>query len=228
MPEPVEGRTRTAAFFAGLALSFIGFIAIAVLALAKPAQWLVPAVLLGGALYFRQKAEEGLWGFDTKRTSNIGWWTGGFAAFFALAAGAAPPPNSSTSTAGTVASVEKADSAKAAVQKEQELAAAQRERMRNEPEQFVELQDIKWSKDFSVMEISVTIKNNSEFTLKDFVIDCEHSGPSGTVMDSNRREIFEIVEAGKSKRIRQFNMGFINSQAVSTACVITRAKLVEG
>jgi hypothetical protein len=227
MSEATEGRSRTTAFFAGVGVSFAGFIVIAILSTIKPTQWLVPVALLGGAYFYRHKATNGLWGFDTKRTSNIGWWTGGLAAFFALAGSATPPPKSAADTASETASVAKADPAKVKEEKLKEEAEAKRERMREEPEQFVELQNINWSKDFSIMELSVTIKNNSEYTLKDFVIDCEHSGPSGTVMDSNRREIFEIVEAGKSKRIRNFNMGFINSQSTSTACIIKRAKLVE-
>jgi hypothetical protein len=221
MTELVEGRSRTIAIFAGIGISFAGFIAIALLSTLKPAQWIVPLSLLGGAYYYRQKATDGIWGFSTRRTSNIGWWTGGFAAFFALAGGATP----STSEKQAIPA---RTSAQAIAAKVTEDAEAKRAEMRDEPEKFVDLENMKWSKDFSMMELSVTIKNNSEFALKDFAIDCEHSGPSGTVMDSNRREIFEIVEAGKSKRIKNFNMGFINSQAVSTACVITRAKIIEG
>lgn len=231
MTEEIAGRSRSAAIVAGIVLSFIAFIAVAILSTIKPAQWLVPVALLGGAYYYRKKSTEGLWRFTPRRTSNIGWWAGGFAVFFALAGGATPPPNGGKSQPDTVASnpaQTAADKAKADKEKSAAEAEAKREEMRDEPEKFVELENIKWSQDFSIMELSVTIKNNSEFALKDFVIDCEHSGPSGTVMDSNRREIFELVEAGKSKRINKFNMGFISSQAVSTACMVKRAKLAEG
>lgn len=221
MTEQVQGRSRTVAIFAGIGISFAGFIAIALLSMLKPAQWIVPLALLGSAFYYRQKAIDGIWGFTARRTSNIGWWTGGFTAFFALAGGAAP----STSQKQAMSAENNPEAIAAKITED---AEAKRAEMRDEPEKFVDLENIKWSKDFSMMEVSVTIKNNSEFALKDFVIDCEHSGPSGTVMDSNRREIFELIEAGKSKRIKNFNMGFINSQAASTACVITRAKIVEG
>jgi hypothetical protein len=231
MTPQIEGRSRTAAIFVGIGISVVGFILIALLSIAKPAQWLVPLAMLGGAYYYRTKSLEGLWGFTPRRISNIGWWTSGFAIFFALAGSATPPPTNEKVHAEVVAANPAEAAANAAnVAKEKATAdvEAKREEMRDEPEKFVELENIKWSQDFSMMELSVTIKNNSEFALKDFIINCEHSGPSGTVMDSNRRKIYELIEAGKSKRINKFNMGFINSQAVSTACIVQRATIVEG
>lgn len=215
----VDGRSRMAAFFTGIAISCASFIVIAVLSLASPVQWVVPIGFFLAAWYYRQKAPAGLWGFESRRTSNIGWWVGGFAAFFALAGSMPTQPAVKEEIPAATAAL-----AVSATDKTKEEADAKRERMREHPEEFVELQDINWSADFSIMELSVTLKNNSEFALKDFVIECEHSAPSGTVIDRNRREIFEVVEAGKSKRIRNFNMGFIHSQAKSTACLITRAK----
>ncbi len=231
MSEQVEGRSRTAAIFAGIGISFVGFILIALLSTAKPSQWLVPLAMLGGAYYYRTKSLKGLWGFTPRRTSNIGWWTGGFAVFFALAGSATPPPaneNVHAEVAAANPAEAIANDVKAARQKAAADTEAKREEMRDEPEKFVELENVKWSQNFSIMELSVTIKNNSEFALKDFVIDCEHSAPSGTVIDSNRRKIYELIEAGKSKRINKFNMGFIDSQAVSTACIVKRATIVEG
>lgn len=220
MAGDVAGRSRMAAFFTGVALGVASFIVIAVLSPASPMQWVVPIGFFIAAWHYRQKAPEGLWGFQSRRTSNIGWWVGGFSAFFALAGSMPTQP-----TVGVESPIEAETSTESVTDKGKEDADAKRERMREYPEEFVELQDINWSADFSIMELSVTLKNNSEFALKDFVIECEHSAPSGTVIDRNRREIFEVVEAGESKRIRNFNMGFIHSQAKSTACLITRAKL---
>jgi hypothetical protein len=233
--EPIEGRSRLAAALVGVGIGFASFIVIAILSSISPTQWLVPIGIIGTAVYFRQKANTGLWGFNVRRTSNIGFWVGGFALFFALVGSA---PQSSTDDISPASSSNVADSQqpdnglaaaearRIAAEQAKKREAENKERMRNEPEKFVELENIDWSMDFSIMELSVTIKNNAEIALKDFVIDCEHSAASGTVIDSNRREIFEVVEAGKSKRITKFNMGFINSQAVSTACVVTRAKVV--
>lgn len=220
MSGQIVARSRTAAFFTGIALCFASFIVIAILSLASPLQWAIPVSLIVGSWYYRQKAADGLWGFTSRRTSNIGWWVSGFTVFFSLAGSmpTQPSTDAKSQTDATTANDKIGNKAK-------EDADAMHERMREYPEEFVELQDLNWSADFSIMELSLTLKNNSEFALKDFVIECEHSAPSGTVIDRNRREIFEVVEAGKSKRILNFNMGFIHSQAKSTACSITRAKL---
>lgn len=73
----------------------------------------------------------------------------------------------------------------------------------------------------SVMEADFTIKNNSKYTIKDIEIKCTHAAPSGTVIDSNTRVIYETVEPGKTKKIRKFNMGFIHSQVKKSGCVVT-------
>ena len=49
---------------------------------------------------------------------------------------------------------------------------------------------------------------------------CTHSAPSGTEIDSNTRTIYELVPAGSKKVVKDFNMGFIHSQAASTYCQI--------
>jgi hypothetical protein len=82
--------------------------------------------------------------------------------------------------------------------------------------------DFTWSKEGfgNVMEANFTINNKNDFAVKDVEIRCVSSAPSGTVIDSNTRVIYERFEAGKIKRITKFNMGFINSQAKSTSCSI--------
>lgn len=83
--------------------------------------------------------------------------------------------------------------------------------------------DFAWSRGGfeNVMMADFTITNPTPYTLKDIEITCEHSGSSGTRIDSNRRTIYEIVPAKGTKRIRNFNMGLIHSQAKSSACAIT-------
>lgn len=65
----------------------------------------------------------------------------------------------------------------------------------------------------NVMEATFNIKNNSKFPIKDLEILAIHSAPSGTVIDSNERTIFESWKAGEERTISKFNMGFIHSQA---------------
>jgi len=86
-----------------------------------------------------------------------------------------------------------------------------------------------WYKDGfgSVMTATFTIKNDGDKDVKDIEIKCVHSAPSGTVIDSNNRTIYEIVPAHKSRTFRNFNMGFINSQASSSSCGIEDLALVQ-
>lgn len=82
--------------------------------------------------------------------------------------------------------------------------------------------DFKWRKGGfdSVMEATFTIKNDSNFDLKDFEIKCEHFSKSGTSIDSNNRTIYDVVKAHSRKKFPNFNMGFIHSQAATTSCGI--------
>lgn len=73
----------------------------------------------------------------------------------------------------------------------------------------------------SIMFINATIVNNGDKNVKDITITCEHYSNSGTKIDSNSRVVYETVMAHKSKRIKEFNMGFIHSQAKGTDCKIT-------
>jgi hypothetical protein len=75
----------------------------------------------------------------------------------------------------------------------------------------------------NVLMIDVTLRNDSLSNLKDFQITCESRGNSGTVMDSNTRTLYEIVEARSSRAFRNVNMGLLRSQAASSNCVVDRA-----
>lgn len=87
--------------------------------------------------------------------------------------------------------------------------------------------DFKWNKSGfgSVMEADFVITNNNSFPIKDIEITCTHFANSGTKIDSNKRTIFEVVSANKSKTMSDFNMGFIHSQAASSSCSISDLKL---
>src|SRR5579863_8995592 len=69
--------------------------------------------------------------------------------------------------------------------------------------------DFKWRKDGfgNVMIANFTLKNPTEYRFKDFEIKCTHSAPSGTVIDSNSRTIYETVEPRSTKVIKDMNMG---------------------
>jgi hypothetical protein len=83
--------------------------------------------------------------------------------------------------------------------------------------------DFKWRKSGfdNVMEADFTITNPTPYTIKDIEITCVHFAPSRTQIDSNRRTIYERIKPKSKKIIKDFNMGFIHSQAKSSACSIT-------
>jgi hypothetical protein len=89
------------------------------------------------------------------------------------------------------------------------------------------LLDFTWSTDGMVMTANFKVHNTTEHAFKDFEITCEHSAPSGTVIDHNTRTVYEIVPPKSTKSIRNFNMGFINSQAKSSSCHITDLVVID-
>ncbi len=92
----------------------------------------------------------------------------------------------------------------------------------------LDLKNLTWQKTGfgSVMEISVTLVNKGKQDVKDIKLTCVHFSNSDTRIDSNAKTIYEIVRAGKSKRINNFNMGFIHSQAASSSCSVTDLALM--
>ena len=86
----------------------------------------------------------------------------------------------------------------------------------------LKLENFNWHKGGfdNVMIISATLKNSSNRDVKDVEIVCTHASNSGTVIDRNKKTIFELVKAGKSVKVKEFSMGFIHSQANRSSCEI--------
>jgi hypothetical protein len=78
----------------------------------------------------------------------------------------------------------------------------------------------------SVMIANFTITNNSKYDVKDIEVKCTHSAHSGTVIDSNDRTVYEIVKAHATKKVNDFNMGFIHSQAAQSSCEVVDLTLL--
>lgn len=73
----------------------------------------------------------------------------------------------------------------------------------------------------AVMIATFVLKNVNEVAVKDIEVTCEHSGNSGTMIDTNKRTIYEILKAKSSKTVTNFSMGFVHSQATKSSCSIT-------
>lgn len=72
----------------------------------------------------------------------------------------------------------------------------------------------------NIMEADFTVTNRGTRDVKDLEITCTHFAKSGTAIDRNTRTIFEVFQAGKTRRIPGFSMGFIHNQTNATSCEI--------
>ena len=94
----------------------------------------------------------------------------------------------------------------------------------NKDELFPELVNLDWSwskEGFgTVMKVNFVVENLNAFDIKDIKVKCESFGSSGTKIDSNERVIYEVFPSKVKKKVRDFNMGLINSQAAKTNCSV--------
>ena len=91
------------------------------------------------------------------------------------------------------------------------------------------LENIQWHTDGfgTVMMLDATVKNSGTSSVKDVKIECDSFAKSGTKIDTNRTKIIYAIFPAKKKETdaKNFNMGFINSQAASSECKVVDAAL---
>jgi len=89
--------------------------------------------------------------------------------------------------------------------------------------------DFSWSTEGfgNVMEANFIIKNKGLNDVKDIEIECIHTAKSGTQIDKNTRVIYELFKRKSTKKVKKFNMGFINTQAYKTSCRIKDIVIIE-
>lgn len=68
----------------------------------------------------------------------------------------------------------------------------------------------------------IRIKNTSTFDLKDFRVVCRVMSKSGTQIGMVSGMIYEKVAPGKTITFRDINLGFINSQAATSNCMLLK------
>ncbi len=78
----------------------------------------------------------------------------------------------------------------------------------------------------NIMEINLSINNQSNYDIKDIEIACNLYGKSGTLIDTTNAVIYEVIKRKSKKRIEEFNMGFIHKQASNAGCEISDFKLI--
>lgn len=79
----------------------------------------------------------------------------------------------------------------------------------------------------NVLEADFTVKNGTDYSVKDLEITCQDFAKSGTKIDSNKRVIYDLVKAHSNKKFPNFSMGFIHSQTAKLSCSITDLTIVE-
>lgn len=86
----------------------------------------------------------------------------------------------------------------------------------------LEVEVLKWTRGGfdTVMIADFKVTNKNGFDLKDVTIKCDYFASSGTRLDSSTRTAYEVFPAGKSKTIREFNMGWVHSQARQASCSV--------
>jgi hypothetical protein len=74
--------------------------------------------------------------------------------------------------------------------------------------------------------MTFTIRNGNTFAVKDVLIECEFRGPSGTVIHTGSKTIYEKVAAKKDLRTKEISFSFVNQQVKSAYCSALRAERV--
>lgn len=77
----------------------------------------------------------------------------------------------------------------------------------------------------TVLVINVWLKNEGDTAVKDIEIQCRGKAASGTVIDNNRRTLYQVLEPNHSKW-HEISMGFLHSQVSQLTCSITDFELM--
>lgn len=93
--------------------------------------------------------------------------------------------------------------------------------------QKVSLQKLTWTVGGfgQVAKLSFSISNQSTFDIKDPVVSCFYFGESGTKIGATKSPIYQQVAAGSTKKISDFNAGFIDPQSRNAQCWVDDFKL---
>lgn len=106
-------------------------------------------------------------------------------------------------------------------------AAAREEYYRDHPEAAISIANMRWHKGGfgSVMIADFTLENVSTLALRDFEIECEVRGNSGTVIGTERVTVFDTLGPQTTRTFRDVSVGFIHSQAQRAHCSTVGAKV---
>lgn len=107
------------------------------------------------------------------------------------------------------------------------LAEAGQKSVEHTPKQVAiwktKIEKYSWSKGGfeTVLLLDITLQNRGDRDVKDVEVSCDHIAKSGTKIGKSVGIIHEVFEAQKSRRIKQFSMGFLDQQVGSIRCEVT-------
>lgn len=101
----------------------------------------------------------------------------------------------------------------------------QYERTRN-PATKMTVKNFSWTKSgFGVIGVvNLTVENMNGFPVKDITIGCSFNGASGTQLSNPSNTIYETIKPNSSRTFKDFNIGFIHSQAQRGGCSVDSAR----
>ena len=97
----------------------------------------------------------------------------------------------------------------------------------NEAMQKVRLLAVEWEYDDGILGGWFTVANNSKYDLKDFVINVQEFGASGTEIDHLTTTIYSVVYAGTTNKIHNLKIGIEDGQTVHKKAEIVDFELVD-
>lgn len=79
----------------------------------------------------------------------------------------------------------------------------------------------------TVMMISGRINNKGSVAVKDLTLECKTFSKSDTLLSRTSKVLYEVIPPGKSVKMREFSMGFVNSQSAKAYCDVTDLTIVQ-
>jgi hypothetical protein len=76
----------------------------------------------------------------------------------------------------------------------------------------------------NVMVATFMVNNKNPVSVRDVEISCGLSARSGTIINLTKRTIYESIDRKSYLSVREMNMGFIDSQATRSKCIVTDFK----
>lgn len=115
---------------------------------------------------------------------------------------------------------------------QQERAAVEREKKRMDAKRALDARLKEGAIGFSfsswersgfgtILIIHFILQNNTSTSRKDFEVECDTKGNSGTLLGSPRKTLYERLEPG-ARRAFSLNMGLVHSQTARTSCAVIK------